>query len=262
MTTVAAAVAIGLLIGLSLGALGGGGSILTVPALVLVLGQDTYEATAGSLVVVGVTALLAVVPHARAGNVHVGKGLVFGALGTAGSFVGSAVAARIAPDLLLAGFAVLMVVVGVVMLRRSGPTEPGESTSGAADRSTRRRVTTIVLTASAVGLLTGFFGVGGGFLIVPALVLALALPVPEAIGTSLLVISVNSGTALAARVGGGTIDLDWPLLATFTAAAVAASLVGGRITSRVSSRRLTRAFAVLVLVVALGTAAALLTRLW
>ncbi len=119
-----------------------------------------------------------------------------------------------------------------------------------------------MLTASAVGLLTGFFGVGGGFLVVPALVLALALPMPEAIGTSLLVISVNSGTALAARVGGGAMDLDWPLLATFTAAAVAASLVGGRITQRVSSRHLTRAFAVLVLVVALGTAAALLSRLW
>ena len=261
MTTVAAAVAIGLLIGLALGALGGGGSILTVPALVLVLGQDTYEATAGSLVAVGITALLAVVPHARAGHVHVGKGLVFGALGTAGSFAGSALAARIPPDLLLAGFAVLMVAVGVIMLRRSGRAEPGTSAPAAAGRSTWRRATTIVLTASAVGLLTGFFGVGGGFLVVPALVLALALPMPEAIGTSLLVISVNSATALVSRLGGGTIDLDWPLLATFTTAAVAASLVGGRVTRRVSSRHLTRAFAVLVLVVAVGTAAALLSRL-
>ena len=257
---------LGLVIGLALGALGGGGSILTVPALVYLLDQDPRTATTSSLLIVGVTSLIALVPHARAGRVRVAQGLMFGALGTAGSFAGSALSAHVAPQVLLTAFAGLMLVVATLMLRRSLGRDVGTGAE-AADTTTEPiltlhpltcacpRLVKVVVTATAVGLLTGFFGVGGGFVLVPALVLALSFPMPVAVGTSLLVIAVNSATALAARASSGGTHLDWALIAGFTAAAVIGSLLGGRVTSRVAPHHLTRAFGVLLVVVALYTAA-------
>jgi len=255
---------VGLLIGLSLGALGGGGSILTVPALVYLLGQDPHQATTGSLVIVGTTSLIALVPHARRGHVRFGQGLAFGALGTAGSLAGSTLATHVRPAVLLSAFAALMLVVAALMLRRSqrGPDAPGSLATGPTEPMlTLRplgcacpRVAKVVVTATAVGLLTGFFGVGGGFALVPALVLALVFPMPVAVGTSLLVIAVNSATALAARATSGP-SLDWGVIAAFTAAAVAGSLLGGRVSAQMAPRLLTRAFAVLLVAVAVYTAA-------
>ena len=112
----------------------------------------------------------------------------------------------------------------------------------------------MVLTATVVGLLTGFFGVGGGFVVVPALVLVLGFAMPVAVGTSLLVISINSASALIARLGHG-LALDWALIGSFTAAAIIGSLLGGRVTSRVQPRLLAQGFALLLVAVALYTAA-------
>lgn len=256
---------IGLLIGLSLGALGGGGSILTVPALVYLLGQDPHQATTSSLLIVGTTSLLALVPHARRGNVRFGQGLAFGALGTAGSFAGSAAASHVRPTVLLTAFAGLMLVVAVLMFRRSRRAASAGADAVPENREpmlTMRpltcacpRVLKVVVTATAVGLLTGFFGVGGGFALVPALVLALSFPMPVAVGTSLLVIAVNSATALAARATAAGSGVDWAVVGVFTAAAVAGSLFGGRLASRVHPRHLARAFVVLLVAVALYTAA-------
>ena len=255
---------LGLIIGLALGALGGGGSILTVPALVYVLDQDPRVATTSSLLIVGLASLIALTPHARAGRVRFGQGLMFGALGTAGSFAGSALASHVAAQVLLTAFAGLMLVVASLMLRRS--LRPGKA-AGREDPTTEPfltlhpltcvcpRLAKVVVTATAVGLLTGFFGVGGGFVLVPALVLALAFPMPVAVGTSLLVIAVNSATALTARISSGSSHLDWRLITAFAAAAIGGSLLGGRITSRVQPRHLTRAFAVLLIGVATYTAA-------
>lgn len=256
---------LGLLIGLALGALGGGGSILTVPALVYLLGQAPRDATTSSLIIVGATSLMALIPHVRAGRVRWAQGLVFGALGTGGSLVGSALASHVAPQVLLTAFAGLMVLVASLMLRRArrpagtsddeAPlTEPPLLTFSPLTCACPR-LAKVVVTATAVGLLTGFFGVGGGFVLVPALVLALSFPMPVAVGTSLLVIAVNSTTALSARLSDGGAQLDWPLIGGFTAAAVIGSLVGGRIASRVEPHLLTRAFGVLLVVVALYTAA-------
>jgi len=262
---------LGLVIGLALGALGGGGSILTVPALVYVLGQEPRTATTSSLLIVGVTSLIALFPHARAHRVRVGQGLMFGALGTGGSLIGSLMASRVAPQVLLSAFAGLMLVVATLMLRRSFRRDVGPE---AADPTSEPiltlhpltcacpRLAKVVVTATAVGLLTGFFGVGGGFVLVPALVLALSFPMPVAVGTSLLVIAVNSATALMARITTVGTDLDWPLIAAFTAAAVVGSLVGGRLTSRLHPTILTRAFAVLLVGVALYTAARALPTLF
>ena len=293
----AIAIPAGLLIGLSLGALGGGGSILTVPALVYLLHQPPHAATTGSLLIVGITALAGMTAHLRAGRVRVAQGITFGVLGVAGSYAGTRLSANIKPDLLLALFAVLMLVAAAAMLRRRrpvtsspgqaaqpdpGPGTPqtgtpdglavsptGRTTTVTLDRpayATRPQVKTawwqrlraaalagpslkIVIAATAVGLLTGFFGVGGGFVIVPALVLALGFEMPVAVGTSLLVIAINSAAALAARFG-SHVHLDWRLLAIFTVAALVGAFAGNRIASRVDASRLTAAFTVLLVAVA------------
>ena len=262
---------LGLVIGLALGALGGGGSILTVPALVYVLGQEPRTATTSSLLIVGVTSLIALLPHARAHRVRVGQGLMFGALGTGGSLVGSLLASRVAPQVLLSAFAGLMLVVATLMLRRSfrpstGSEDPDPTSEPMLSLRPLScacpRLAKVVATATVVGLLTGFFGVGGGFVLVPALVLALSFPMPVAVGTSLLVIAVNSATALATRISTAGSDLDWPLVAGFTLAAVVGSLVGGRLISRFHPTILTRAFAALLIAVALYTAARALPALF
>ena len=260
----ALALPIGLLIGLSLGALGGGGSILTVPALVYLLGQDTRTATTSSLIIVGITALSGMIAHHREGRVRVVQGVTFGVLGIAGSYVGSRLSVKVAPDVLLAAFSILMLVVAAAMLarsrRREGTTPPAGADEGPiigwrpSFVCECPRAAKVVLTATAVGLLTGFFGVGGGFVVVPALVLVLGFSMPAAVGTSLLVISINSGSALLARLGHGP-SLNWVLITGFTAAAVIGSMLGGRVTSRVQPRVLAQGFALLLVVVALYTAA-------
>lgn len=265
--TLAVALAVGVLIGLALGALGGGGAILTVPALVYLLGQEPTSATTGSLVVVGVASAVALVPHALAGRTRPVTGLVLGVLGTGGSLLGSRLAAGVDDTVLMRCFAAVLLVVAVLMVRRSfgGGTSEGrddddpdegddrdaaEDVSGRRDHRVRRGLQLVVV-ASVVGLLTGFLGVGGGFLVVPALAVVLGLPMPVAVGTSLLVIALNSGVALLGRLG-QELSLDWAVIAPFTLAVVVGSLVGGCLVSRAPARHLSRAFAVLVLLVALG----------
>ena len=259
------AIPAGLLIGVLLGALGGGGSILTVPVLVYLLGQEPHAATTGSLLIVGITAAAGMIAHWRAGRVRLAPGITFGALGVAGSYAGTRLSSSVPPDLLLSLFAGLMLAAAVAMLRRradGGRRERArEPARGRADvRPARagqrlggstilRRILKIIAAATGVGLLTGFFGVGGGFVIVPALVLVLGFGMPAAVGTSLLVIAINSAAALAARLG-GQVSLDWALLAVFTAAALAGVLAGHRVASRVDPSRLTTAFTVLLIAVA------------
>jgi len=273
---IAVAIAVGIAIGLLLGALGGGGSILAVPALVYLLDQTPHAATSGALVVVGLSALVATVAHARAGRVRPGTGVAFGIFGAAGTYLGTRAATHVDPNLLLAGFAVLMTVTGAGMLRQhpagpapvgAAPDPTGGSAAGGgtspvrtATRPAPHRHTTgrstgayraarLVATAVVVGLLTGVFGVGGGFVIVPALVLVIGLDLATAVGTSLLVITLNAGTALAARAD-TLATLNWALLAVFTTAAITGSLAGHRITTRVPPRTLSTAFAVLCLLLA------------
>ena len=264
------AIPVGLLIGLSLGALGGGGSILTVPALVYLLGMDPRAATTGSLIIVGVTAIFGMLAHRRDGHVRVLQGIVFGALGAAGAVAGTRLSLAVPPDVLLAGFAVLMLAVAALMLtRRRVPAGAGLPGQGQQDRlpldvpiitfspsfaCACPRAAKVLIAAVAVGLMTGFFGVGGGFLVVPALVLALDFPMPVAVGTSLLVIAINSATSLVARAGSG-IDIDWTIIGVFTATAVIGSLLGAKIATRARPETLRIAFSVLIIAVGLYTAA-------
>jgi uncharacterized membrane protein YfcA len=279
---VAIAVGAGIVVGLSLGALGAGGSILAVPALVYLLGQEPQLATTGSLVIVAITALSGVAAHRRAGRVRVREGLLVGAVSIPGSIAGARASVLVDPDVLLAGFAGLMLVAAAAMARRAraeasqaGRTPPAPPQSAAAGSGAtvpaasaapigtervdadRTRgpagIARLVAVATGIGLLTGFFGVGGGFVVVPALVLAVGLAMPVATGTSLVVITMTSLVALLTRLGAG-IDLDWGVLGAFTAAAVAGSLLGSRLVSRVASHRLTAAFSAVLVVIALYSA--------
>jgi hypothetical protein len=246
------ALPLGLVIGLALGALGGGGSILTVPALVYAIGESPGRATTASLVIVGITALTGTVGHARAGRVRWGRGLVFGIVGVGGSLLGSELNKLVNPNVLLLAFAGLMLVAAAAMLQRQLSTQNaaarpdgGEPT---AQRLGARRVLTVALAGTVVGFMTGFFGVGGGFVVVPALVLALGFVMADAVGTSLLVIAINTVAALAARAGSATID--WSVVLPFTLAAMLGSLLGNRIAGRVPASTLTRAFAALLVLLA------------
>jgi uncharacterized membrane protein YfcA len=246
------AIALGLLIGLSLGALGGGGSILTVPALVYALGEDARSATTASLVIVGLTAAAAALGHARAGHVRWRAGFAFGGAGVTSSVLGTVLNRRVDPDVLLVCFAALMAVAAVAMLARSR--EPAEEVrpagGGLATATTTTTATAVRVVAAGlvVGFLTGFLGVGGGFVIVPALVLTLGFEMPVAVGTSLLVISLNSAVALIARSGNESFH--WSVIVPFALAAIAASAAGKRVGDRASVPQLTQAFALLLLAVA------------
>lgn len=272
LVVVTAAVAAGAFIGLSLGALGGGGSILAVPVLVYLLGQSPTQATTGSLVVVGATSLIAAVAAHRAGNVMLGRGLVFGLVAIGGAALGAKASANVPQDVLLAAFAALMLLVGGLMAwrqlryrrrraeRGAGQRQPGPPTLDDPIITFSPtfgchcpRALKVLVTATAVGLLTGFLGVGGGFLVVPALLLALALPMEYAAGTSLVVIAITSIAALAVRAGSGA-SPDWSPVLTLTAASAVASVAGARLAARVDTDRLQGAFTVLVLAVAGYTA--------
>ena len=256
---------LGFPVGVALGALGGGGSILAVPVLVFVGGLTPASATSTSLVVVGVASLLGAYGHWRSGRVRIGAGLTFGLVGIGGSLAGSALNRRLDGDVLLLAFSALIlvaawrIVAGCPSCTRSGEARalgaPVPAGRGIVRTRTWApvRVMKIALAGTAVGFLTGLFGVGGGFVIVPVLALVLEFPIGAAIGTSLLVVAVNTAVALAARVGGATID--WGTTALFTMAATVGVGVGKQVADRLEPESMQRAFAALLVVLALYTGA-------
>ncbi|MEO8693184.1 MAG: sulfite exporter TauE/SafE family protein, partial [Acidimicrobiales bacterium] len=247
---------LGFLIGISLGALGGGGSILAVPALVYAAGQTPKHATTTSLVLVSITAVFGIVPHWRAHRVRFGAGTIFGLAGIGGSLLGSHWNKAADPNLLLLAFSGLMMVAAYAMWRRlrstpapilrslSAAVAPVASTIGINPIT----IAKVAVAGTIVGLLTGFFGVGGGFVIVPALVLALGFTMPEAVGTSLLVITINSVVALSTRLQAGSVE--WGTVIPFTVASLLGVVVGSRLASTRDSASLQGWFVGLLVVVA------------
>ncbi|MCZ7430936.1 sulfite exporter TauE/SafE family protein [Streptomyces sp. WMMC1477] len=236
--TLTLVLALALLVGVSLGLLGGGGSILTVPLLVYVAGMDAKEAIATSLFVVGVTSAVGLVNHARGGRVRWRTGVLFGAAGMAGAYTGGLIGGHIPDAVLLIAFAVMMIVTAAAMLRGRRDVDP--------HRAHRQLpVGRVLLDGAAVGLATGLVGAGGGFLVVPALALLGGLPIPVAIGTSLLVIAMKSAAGFAGYLS--SVPIDWTLALAVTAFAVAGSLAGARLAGRVPAHVLSRLFAWFVL---------------
>lgn len=229
-----------LAIGIALGLLGGGGSILTVPILRYVLGLEAHVAIAGSLLVVAVTSAVALIGHARAGRVRWGTGAVFGLAGMVGAYAAGRVAHFIPAVVLLFGFAAMMVATAIAMLRARPKAKP----AGSGELS----VVGAIVDGLVVGAVTGLVGAGGGFLVVPALSMLGGLPMPVAIGTSLLVIAMKSTAGLAGYIH--DVALPWGPLALVTLAAVGGSVFGVRWAGRVDEVRLRRGFGWFVLVMA------------
>ena len=253
MNAVAFAAVIGVGIGLVVGALGAGGGILSVPVLVFVLGMAPHDATGASLVVVGLTAIVALRHPAQQGNVRWREGLTFGAVAIVGAALASRLSLFVPERTLMLSFGALLLIVAIVMARRAyttrleenvkerGPTLAGQPSEPEPQPSRLA----LVLAASATGLLTGFFGVGGGFLAVPMLVIALGMPMRAASGTSLLVMIMTSAAALLARIGTPT-HIDWPSVLIFAAGTVLGGMAGGPLSAKARPSSLTALFAVLL----------------
>ncbi|WP_342377833.1 sulfite exporter TauE/SafE family protein [Myxococcus stipitatus] len=235
-----------LLVGVLLGLLGGGGSILTVPLLVYVLGVEPRTAIAMSLVVVGVTSANGAWLHARAGRVRWRTAFVFGAGGMVGAFLGGKLNPLLSPTALMVFFACVMVAASVAMLLRSDAPAPAPS-STAAPAVSASGIGRVLLQGVGVGLLSGLVGAGGGFLIVPALAMV-GLPTPVATATSLVVIALQCAAGLVGHLG--HLELPWVLTAQVIAVALVGSLVGGRLAGRVAPGLLRKGFAVFVLATA------------
>ncbi|MDY6998738.1 MAG: sulfite exporter TauE/SafE family protein [Actinomycetota bacterium] len=245
--TIVVALSFGALIGVLLGLLGGGGSILAVPALVYAVGLDMREAIPVSLLVVGLASAVGVIPRIRAGQVQWRLAAVFAAAGIPATFAGTAISTRMPQNALLIGFAAVMVMAGARMLSDTASTGTAcDNGDGGIDW--RRCTPRSVPAGAAVGLLTGLFGVGGGFLIIPALVIALGVDMTIAVGTSLLIIVVNSAAGLLSHLHG--LQIDWAVTAAFAGAATVCSLIAGALATGLDTRRLQRWFAYLVFTVA------------
>ncbi|MCY1158912.1 MAG: sulfite exporter TauE/SafE family protein [Citricoccus sp.] len=237
--TLIVTLALSVLIGVSLGLLGGGGSILTVPILTYVTGLPAKEAIAASLFVVGTTSLVSVISHARKGRVKWRTGLVFGAASMVGAFGGGLLGGHIPGTLLMIAFALMMVATAAAMIRgRKKPAAGG-------DEAKRLPVVKVILEGLVVGLVTGLVGAGGGFLVVPALVLLGGLSMPAAVGTSLVVIAMKSFAGLGGYLT--SVQLDWGLVAGVTAAAIVGSLIGAKLTGIIPENALREGFGFFVL---------------
>ena len=233
--------ALAVVVGITLGVFGGGGSILTVPLLVYVAGLDTKPAIATSLVVVGATAIGALVAHARAGRVQWRTGLVFGATAMVGAYAGGRIGPMVPDLVLLVGFALMMLATSVAMIR-------GRRERPSSEEHRQAPLILVLVEGVVVGLVTGIVGAGGGFLVVPALVLLGGLHMATAVGTSLLVIAMKSFAALAGYLT--AVQIDWGLAASVTALALVGSVIGGWLAGRIDPDRLRRGFGVFVLAMA------------
>ena len=235
-----------LAIGVSLGFFGGGGSILTVPLFVYAFGLEPKDAIASSLLVVAIASMIGAVQHARAGNVRVREGLVFGMAGMVGAFLGGRVSALIDGGVLLLIFASMMTITALAMWRgRRAPAPREDEPHDGVDLAASGR---LALQGLVVGSFTGLIGAGGGFLIVPALALWARLPMPAAIGTSLTIIVMQSLAGFAGHAGHATIDTR--LVAAVTVIAVGGTVIGAMVAKATDPARLRRAFAGFVLAMA------------
>ena len=249
------ALLIGAFVGIVVGSLGAGGGILSVPILVYILGQDPHQATGLSLIIVGLTAAVSLATRARSGNVAWREGTIFALAGLIGTWAGSTLGPFVSFCALLGAVAVFMV---RSQLRASAPSSSDEAGATRDDKSswTLATVCRVVALATLTGFLTGFFGVGGGFAIVPALHLALRYPMKRASATSLLVMVITAAFGLASRTLTGTLTITAEagvMVALFTAASMGGGIVGAKLTKRVSNRVLGLVFAALLVGVAIST---------
>lgn len=213
----------GSLVGFVLGLVGGGGSIIAVPLLLYVVGVgSTHMAIGTSAIAVSLSALANLVNHARAGRVKWPCAVTFSAAGVAGAFAGSSLAMRVPGAHLLWLFGLLMVVVGTVMLLRKDA--EGNPDVRLSFSTARQLLPLLLLIGFSVGTLSGFFGIGGGFLVVPGLMLATGMPIAFAIGTSLVAVAAFGATAAGNYAAGGFVD--WRIAGFFISGGILGGIIG------------------------------------
>ena len=254
--SVAVALAAGVGVGVVVGALGAGGGILTVPVMVYLLGQEPHAAASQSLVIVIATAAVSLYSRARRGQVRWREGVIVGVMSTAGALAGSWLNALVAPRVLMLLFSLLLSVVALAMARhtcRRRQAGSGERTAQEQDRAPARSWWVVALAASVTGLLTGFFGVGGGFAVVPMLTMVLGLDIRRAAGTSLVVMIISAGTALAQRLV-VAVEMDWAVTLAFMAASTVGGVIGGPLSQKARPQTLGGLFVLLLLLVAASSA--------
>jgi len=241
MTPILLDLMLGFGIGASLGMLGGGGSILTVPALVYLVGQSPQTAVTTSLAIVGANSLMGAYFHRAQGTLNWRVAIVFGGIGMLTSYLAAGISKQFPPSLLMVAFAVLMLSVALLLLR-------GKTAARASEQETIH-LWKIMVGGALIGVVTGILGVGGGFLIVPALVMLIGLPMHHAVGTSLIIIAMNSAAGFLGHLEGFTIDLT--LIAAFVAAGLIGTFAGVRLGRRLNPMLLRRIFAIFVIALAL-----------
>jgi len=250
------ALVLGLVVGIVLGVVGGGGSIIAVPALVYGVGMSPAQAIPTSLLVVGLASLAALLPRVR-----VREGLnwpviaLVGAAGIPAAWAGAAVGRLLDPNILMLAFAVIMVGAGIRMLTATRESEGSCSTGPT--RAFRSCAPKAVGVGLLVGFLTGLLGVGGGFLITPALTIFLGLRMKQAVGTSLAIIVINSAAGFSAHAAGYTID--WPTTLTFAVPAILGSIFAARLARGLKDKHIRISFAVLIFAVAAWVTASTVT---
>jgi uncharacterized membrane protein YfcA len=240
-------------IGLSLGLLGGGGSILTVPALVYLVGQTPQAAVATSLAIVGANSALGATFHHFKGSLNWKVAALFGGAGMLAAYLASGLSNYFAPATLLVAFALLMLAIGALMLRQDRRRQDWRRQemsleAGRVPAGPMRSAWVAVASGAGVGLLTGVLGVGGGFLIVPALVMLVGLPMYQAVGTSLVIIAANSLAGLLGHLDGPPFDL--ALTLAFVSAGLGGTFTGARLAHRLPAARLKQVFGGFVILLA------------
>lgn len=238
------AVPFGLLIGMIVGTVGGGGAILALPVLVYVLGEPVNPASTASLIVVALAASVGASAQGRNGNVCLRLAVTFSIPAAAGSLLGAIANKQVSGTALILAFVPVMALASVGTWRRAGA--PGSDEERPCPPAPPGR---IVVAGIVVGVMTGFFGVGGGFVIVPVLTLWFGMSFRRAVGTSLVIITLTGVAALISHVVTGT-SLDVPLTAALAGGTMVGALVGSRIGGRLPQKTLGRGFAVVVAVVA------------
>ncbi len=228
-------------IGVLIGMLGGGGSILTVPALVYLVGQTPQAAVTTSLAIVGANSVMGAYFHRSRGTLNGRVALVFGGAGMVVAYLAAGLSRQLTPSLLMVAFAGLLIVIGTMLITRKMAEAPSQDADLA--------VWKVVGSGAVVGLLTGILGVGGGFLIVPALVMLVGLPMHKAVGTSLLIIAMNSLAGFLGHLSGAALPLD--IISLFVIGGLAGTFAGVRLGQIIDAHLLRRTFAVFIIGLAL-----------
>ena len=242
MPTLLLSLVLGFGIGGSLGLLGGGGSILTVPALVYLIGQTPQVAVTTSLAIVGANSALGAFFHRSQGTLNWRVALIFGGTGMIFSYLAAGLSKQFSPNVLMVAFSALMLIVGIVLVRQ-------KPTPQRLEQKDDLKLWKVLVGGISVGLLTGILGVGGGFLIVPALVMLVGMPMHQAVGTSLVVITMNSLSGFLGHLTGMTLDI--PVILIFIAAGVIGTFAGSRLGKHLDATLLRKAFALFVIGLAL-----------